>query len=340
MKAVFVITGVCEQGRTLNLDLARFLAHDDHRQVLWVDFKGPDDFSSSKQTVTEALPNTQICAAPNAVWGGASIVNSMLAAVAHCARHIPEWTHLVFCAMHDVPLAPRTVLISALSEIADKYDYVGSRWNANAWDLVGQLERAPCSADLLAERLYERFTIRGTTTIWREVALAEEFPPQNINSLRLCNDLFERYLVSVSENVVNLQLSIYRMTPGRATERFAFFSRFGLHAGRQWCVLSRRLCDLLLSDYVDDVFHDWFGDVLIPDECFFQTIASHYEKIGRIRAFWKNLYLHDAQNTAVWPNQLAKIAATRAPHELFVRKSAAPADFAAILDERQQDKVT
>ena len=68
MKAVFVITGVCEGGRTLNLDLARFLAHDDHLQVLWVDFKGPDDFSQAKQTGSEALPNTQICAAPNAVW--------------------------------------------------------------------------------------------------------------------------------------------------------------------------------------------------------------------------------------------------------------------------------
>jgi hypothetical protein len=331
MKAVFAITGVCEPGRTLNLDLARFLAHDDHHQVLWIDFKDPDDFSAAKQKVNGELPGTQICSAPNAVWGGASIVNSMLAAVAHCAQNIPEWTHIVFCAMQDVPLAPKTVLLSALSEIADECDYVGSRWNGNAWDLVKPLERAPTSEDPLAERLYERFTIRGTTTIRREAALAEEFPPQNINSLRLCNDLFERYLVGVSENVARRRLSIHRMTPGRAAERFAFFSSFGLHAGRQWCVLSRRLCDLLLSDYVDDVFRDWFNDMLIPDECFFQTVASHYAKSGHIRAFWKNLYLHDAQNTAVWPNQIPELAANRAPHELFVRKSAALMDFATIL---------
>ena len=173
----------------------------------------------------------------------------------------------------------------------------------------------------------------GLRRFRREAALAEEFPPQNINSLRLCNDLFERYLVSVSENVAQRQLSIHRITPGRAAERSAFFSRFGLHAGRQWCVLSRRLCDLVLSDHVDDVFRDWFNDMLIPDECFFQTIVSHYAKSGHIRAFWKNLYLHDAQNTAVWPKQLPEIAATRAPHELFVRKSAAPMDFGALLGE-------
>jgi hypothetical protein len=257
----------------------------------------------------------------------------MLAAIAHCAQSIPEWTHIVFCAMQDVPLAPKAVLLSALAEIADESDYVGSRWNANAWDLVRPLERAPTSEDPLAERLYERFAIRGTTTIRRETALAEMYPPQNIGSLRLCNDLFERYLVSVSEKVTQRQLSIHRMTPGRATERSAFFSRFGLHAGRQWCVLSRRLCDLLLSDYVDDIFRDWFSDMLIPDECFFQTIASHYAKGERIRAFWKNLYLHDAQNTAVWPKQILDIAATRAPHELFVRKSASQVDFATIWNE-------
>ena len=159
MRAVFAITGVCEPSQTLNLDLARFLAHDDHHQVLWVDFKDPDDVPAARQEVTKALPGGHLCSAPNAVWGGASIVGSMLAAVAHCASYIAEWTHIVFCAMSDVPLAPKRVLLSTLSEIADEYDYVGSKWNANAWDLVRRLEGAPVNDDPLAERLYERFKI-------------------------------------------------------------------------------------------------------------------------------------------------------------------------------------
>ena len=330
VQAVFVITGVCQPGNPLNLDLARFLKGDEHQQILWIDFKDPHDLDAAVAQTDAALPGTRLCAAPNAVWGGASIVSSMLAAVAYCAKNLTDWTNIVFCAMQDVPLVSRTTLLPLLSGIAQAHDYVGSKWNRNASDLVDRLQNPPLNSDFLAERIYERFIIRGDTVIRREVALAEQFPSSSINSLRLCNDLFERYLPAVAENVAQRQLSIHRMTPGRAAERFAFFSRFGLYAGRQWCVLSRRFCELLLSDYVDDIFRDWFSDVLIPDECFFQTIASHYTKQDKIRSYWKSLYFNDAQNYMVWPTQVLEVAAKRAPHELFARKSAASADFAAI----------
>jgi hypothetical protein len=330
MKAVFVITGVCEAGRSLNLDLARFLRCDSHFEMFWIDFKDPADFHTERAKAEAELPGTQVCFAPHALWGGPSIVGSMLAAIWTCAQNIPGWSHIVFCSMQDVPLVPRAMLLGTLAEIADAHDYVGSRWNANAWDLVAPLQRAPVAEDLLAERVYDRFTIRGTTTIRRETALATQYPPQSINSLRLCTELYERYQVAVSENVTQRQLSIYRMTEGRAKERFAFFSKFGLHAGRQWCVLSQRFCDLLLTGYTDDVFRDWFTDMMIPDECFFQTMASHYAKAEQIKPFWKNLYLQDAQNTLVWPKHLLEVAAGREPHQVFARKSAAAADFEAI----------
>jgi hypothetical protein len=247
VQAVFVITGVCQPGNPLNLDLARFLKSDEHQQILWVDFKDPHDFHTAHAQTDAALPGTRLCAAPNAVWGGASIVSSMLAAVAHCAEHLTDWTHIVFCAMQDVPLVSLNALLPLLSGIAQDHDYVGSKWNPNVSDLVDRLQNPPVNSNFLAERIYERFIIRGDTVIRREVALATQFPSSSINSLRLCNDLFERYLPAVAEAVAQHQLSIHRMTPGRAAERFAFFSRFGLYAGRQWCVLSRRFCDQVIT---------------------------------------------------------------------------------------------
>ena len=115
VKAVFAITGVCEPGSNREFRPCAFPGSRRSPSGALGRLQGSGRFLLSQTegqcgtSKREGLFRSERC------MGGASIVNSMLAAVARCARSIPEWTHIVFCAMQDVPLAPKTVLLSALS---------------------------------------------------------------------------------------------------------------------------------------------------------------------------------------------------------------------------------
>jgi hypothetical protein len=337
MQLAFVITGVCRPGQSVGLDLLRFLSDERHHCVLWIDFKDPVDYAREKARVEAAFPGARVYCAPRAIWGGPSIVGSMLEGIATCLRDFADWTHLIFCSTSDVPLAPKHQILSSLDEMSG-FDYCGSRWNHGTTDLLKPLETVPVCSDPTADRSYAWYPIRSDMRLRIETALDQIYTPPAIRSRRLCNEVFERYIVATSESFLLSYLSVHRLTEERLRERHAFFSRFGLYAGRQWCMCSRKLCDILVSEQVDDLFLQWFSDILIPDECFFQTVAQHFLKSEKIEVLWKNFYHNDAGNSSIGPPQLKELSVTRSPHELFVRRSVQQMDFETILRDLSEQR--
>jgi hypothetical protein len=88
---------------------------------------------------------------------------------------------------------------------------------------------------------------------------------------------------------VHRRLSLVRLTHARAEDRFRFLSEYGLYAGKQFFVASR-FAEMLVAPTTVDLYHIWFCDVLIPDECFFQTVAQHHEQLGQISVNWQNIF--------------------------------------------------
>jgi hypothetical protein len=154
-----------------------------------------------------------------------------------------------------------------------------------------------------------------------EEALQTIYTPSAIASFRLCQDVFERYIVGTWEFQPGGVLTVQRMIRTRAQERLGFFSRYGLIAGRQWCVLGRSFCETLLGPPVLDVL-PMFDDVLIPDECFFQTVAGHLASSAALNVRWDNLYYADAQNALIDGAGLERLMRKPAPGKLFARKAA------------------
>jgi hypothetical protein len=317
---LFVITGVCQAGEHLSLLLARFLAHPKTRVLLWIDFKDVADYPRIAEAVRTECPHSVMRCAPRAMWGAPSIVRSMLEAVSVCVRQFSTWDRVVFGSIHDVPLATCEEIVSCLDRDWN-FDYSGSRWNASTWDILRPIETVPVIEAWEPSRRYIEYRLRPDMSLRVEDALQTIYTPAAITSFRLCQDVFERYLIGTWEFQPGGLLTVQRMTRARAQERLGFFSRYGLIAGRQWCVLGRSFCETLLGPQVLDVL-PMFEDVLIPDECFFQTVAEHLATSGTLNVRWDNLYYADAQNTLIDVTGLERLVQKPVTGKLFARKAA------------------
>jgi hypothetical protein len=315
---LFVITGVCQSGSDINLLLPRFLARAKCQILLWIDFKDVADYSRNAHAVRVKCPQANLRCAPRAMWGAASIVLSMLEAIHICVQNFTSWDRIIFCSIHDVPLASCDDLLRNLASEWN-FDYCGSRWNTSSWDVLRSIELTPVADILHTARSYRTYRPRPDISLKIENELANIYTVDAVNSLRLCNDLYERFLVAAWEFPPQGTLVVRRMSRSRAIERLDFFSNYGLIAGRQWCVLGRRFCELLLSFESGDLFY-MFDDVVIPDECFFQTVADHYALRGTITVRWDNIYHADAQNLRIDEAMLTKLIRGAGRQKLLARK--------------------
>jgi hypothetical protein len=166
---------------------------------------------------------------------------------------------------------------------------------------------------------YKEYRFRPDMSLWVEDALSHMYTTEAVTSLRLCQDLFERYLVAAQEFSPQGVLMIKRMSRDRAQERLSFFSRYGLIAGRQWCILGKQFCEIILSPKVCGLLH-MFQDMVIPDECFFQTVAEHFAVTNLITVKWDNIYHADAQNSHIDVPTLEHLISMPGSRKLFARK--------------------
>jgi hypothetical protein len=316
---LFIITGVCQPGEDLSYLLPRFLTHPENQILLWIDFKNLADYQRSADTLSDRCPQAVLRCAPRALWGSVSIVTSMLDAVATALQDFTGWHRIVFCSIRDVPLVSRDEMVGRLERDWD-YDYCGSRWNHSTSELLRPIEMIPSIGLWEPIQHYRSYQIRPDVTLRVDEALTDIYAPDMIASLRLCHELYQRYYVAAREFQPKGTLTIERITRARAKDRLGFFGRYGLVAGRQWCVLSRKFCDQLMEPTLTDVL-SMFHDVVIPDECFFQTVAGQLEGIGEATVKWDNIYYADAQNMLINVPALTKLVSGPSPGKLLARKA-------------------
>lgn len=331
-KYLFVVSGVCQAGEQPNLELVRFLYSNQTELVLWIDFKQPADYAGLKQRVDKQFPGVHVCLAPPALWGGPSVVRSMLEAFRFCSRAVPNWSRLVFCSNRDVPLVRRQELLACIDSWAE-YDYCASRWTRHTADYWLTAESMMVADEIGVEREYLLVPIREGAffRIDKEVIINSPMPDWSFYIQSVSDG---RFRLAVSENFAAPFLSLHRMTRARALDRAAFFARHPLIVGRQWCVCSRRFVDITLGDAAHDIFADWFSDILIADECFFHSVAMAHWQRGTIRVRWENLYHSDGfLKKEIDADMYRQLIASRRRNEVLARKEAGVRDYARFLED-------
>ncbi len=320
MTNLFVITGVCQPGEQPNLNLARFFHTPETQVLLWLEFKRIEDYSLVSEAVKLTCPWAKLRCAPTAIWGSSSIMTSMLAAINVCLTEIDRWDRLVFCSIRDAPLASHEDILSSLDRNWN-FDYCGSRWNRETWDILRPVSDIPVTEKWQPMESYREYHLRSDMTLRVDNALASIYAPDAVTSMRMCNDLYERYISSAWEYAPASLLTIQRLSRSQATERYDFFSRFGLFAGRNWCVLSRRFCNTMLNP-ISCELAAMFSDILLADECFFQSVAQFFLSSGKISVKWENLYYQDAQSLYIDLPWIESLMRRPKQPKLFARKIA------------------
>ena len=328
IRTLFIVTGACAPGEPLNIELVRFLYSESCDILLWVDFAEPDDFVSVKAFTEKFFPSVRVFPAPKAIWGGSSIVLSMLRALRCGLLQFPEWTQVIFTSIRDFPLMPRTDLLGELSSLCF-YDFCASKWNDDKSQVI--------SDDQYIVRDYEmegKFIIypyRPDVNIRVHSSLADIATKEIIYSGRITKTLRDRYSICVHENFCSSTLSLLPMTAHRARERADFFSKFELIAGRMWVFCSRRFAKILISDDSIDKFQHGFSDILIPDECFFQSMAEFFAKRGEMRVLWRNLLYKNGDPCLINENSYKSVLSAARQGEIFARKCANLKEYADLL---------
>ena len=93
-------------------------------------------------------------------------------------------------------------------------------------------------------------------------------------------------------------------------------------------VTSRKFAEILASEPSGHFFNEGFRDVLIADECFFQSVANYFQRRGQIDALWASTYFDDARVLRIDEALYKQIIAQRVDHQMFARKAASIIPFA------------
>ena len=325
---LFVVTAVCAPGGSVNPELVRFLHGQDCDVLVWVDFLDPRDCGRVAETFEAEFPGVVIRAAPRALWGGGSIVQSMLQALA-AGESLPDWTHAIFTSAEDVPLKPRMRLLAVTKSLA-AHDFVSSRWTQETDAVVKPAEfRIAASED---PDTFVEHVFRPTSHIRVAAAIADLCTDTLVNNGRMTRTLSDRYSIAATEDFAARSLVLRPLSPGRASDRAAFFARFPFVAGRMWVFLSRRLTRRLTGLEAFDWFQDGFRDLLIPDECFFQSAAEYLSRRDEAHVRWTSLQYNNADPCVVDRHWYPRIIETAGANEIFARKAAGIVDYAAYFD--------
>jgi hypothetical protein len=318
-RPLFIILGVCLPHQRPNLGLIDFLYSEECDILFWLDCWEAADFIAVRGSVEVAYPRVIVAPAPRALWGGPSIVQSMIRALGYATRNIPNWTMAFFTSTVDVPLIPRARLFLEVSKLRTA-DFCGSQWTSRTEDVLRPNEFMVRQSTETPSYLY--YPYREDTHLRIETSLAQICPEDLINNKRITKTLAERYYFYVTENFSNCTVSFHQLTPNRARERADFFERFSLITGRMWVCCSRRFAAILSGDEVSDWFWRGFYDIFIADECFFQSVAQNYAQRDAISVLWRSLYYDGANPIGIDDERYRILLAMPYKGELFARKAA------------------
>jgi hypothetical protein len=333
-EVLFVVLGVCLPGQRPNLELVKFLTGSDAKILIWLDCIDPADFGDIKQNVEGEYPGVFAALAPRALWGGPSIVKSMLGAINYAIANIEGWRQAMFVSTVDVPLASRQRLLEQLRALR-LYDFCSSRWT-HPFEAVVKPELFVID-HASKKPSYRNFRFREDTHLKIDTVLMDVCTEEKIENRRMTATLTERYCFSVTEDFSTSTLVFNKLTRQRARERERFFQKFELVAGRMWVFCSRKFCEILNSDETTEIFNQGFRDLFIADECFFQTMAQAFERRRKISVLWKSLFYDGANPAIIDEDRYKEILALSAySDELFARKNTGISDYERYIGEAEQ----
>ncbi|MCW5695609.1 MAG: hypothetical protein KIS96_02620 [Bauldia sp.] len=314
---LYVVTGVASSADDIFGDLAFQLGSDSSQFLFWIDFKDPSLVGHLRHAVLGT--RSVVCIAPSAVWGGSSVARSMIAALGYAVEKMSGWDHLMFLSMADIPLVP-THELEDWVDATRSVDFLGHRWNN--WSNEAYKPGHHIIGEPFETYEYRLVSPRPGVNVMVAHEVAGKFTDPLIRELRLCNELFERYSVTCTDEIGTDRIYIYPLSPHVAALRDDFVARFGWLAGRMWVRLSRRAVESLLSLPISAFLNEVFATVLIADECLFQTAMLVLEKTGSgpLEIAWTGYHFNDGTVIDVHPGNFRGILAARRPHDFFVRK--------------------
>jgi hypothetical protein len=322
---------VCLAGSEINLSLIRFLYSDSCDMLLWVDFLSLDDFLKVAHVVRAQFPRVHVRPAPRALWGGGSVAQSMIAALAYALDHLPSWQLCLFTSVVDAPLMALPILLDKCRTF-EFFDFCSSKWAMYA---PGELN-CDYKVRTLHERDYspefDQYKFRPNTHFVIDSQLRDVIPPELIKVGRPTRTVEDRYRVSVIENMFQSNLIVRLLSPERAAERRAFFKVFPLVFGRNWFLASRRFAKILTSDRVLEIYNDGFRDVLNPDESFFHSAAEYFRGRDKISISWQCLQYNHGHPGRFGSEQYLEIIRLAKNNELFARKATEVMDYADLIE--------
>jgi hypothetical protein len=198
------------------------------------------------------------------VWGGSSLVAATVEAMRRALNIDKTWSVFTNISGSDVPLMPQEAMMQTLVDgkaagqttfIAD-FGACGFDPLVHVDDTIHEWSDIPFRSDVLF-RIYGR--ARG---------LFERMVESPITRPG------DRHGIHVYEDFGGKTLHIRPLFHMEQTARRIFFDKRPYHFGRQWIVMERKLCEFICADDSAAEIFEHLKTVMVPDECFFQTLLS------------------------------------------------------------------
>jgi len=242
--------------------LLSWISHPDNLYVVMVDCatRVPKSF----QEAIALLPNVHVFNDMPCNWGGASMVAETLKAISIALSLSSRWQYFINISGSDIPLKPQ----DEMAEILDNWKSEG---------------KSTFITDFGHCQFNPEIVIDESIQDCREIAFR-----QNIKFLVYgqAKQLFERLdqspitlphqrsWICVSED---FHRKVLHMRPLYSVEKEAradFLAENPFRFGRQWMVIDRTMCARICESPITRRVFEFLKTVMIPDECFFQTLLN------------------------------------------------------------------
>lgn len=323
MKNIYLVTGACQEDEELNFQLTQFLDNGNCNIVLWIDFKSQSSYLRSLESLKKinCSNNIKLINAPSALWGGFSILETLIHGLFYCSNNYRDFTNILILSIRDLPLINRHGFDMILENFST-YDFCGSFWNSGKYDFV---KESQVDFSKIEGGKYNKYTYRSGVNFLVHESLSATYTESLIKSGRISDNLSDRvYCNAIEMGSINT-ICINPLNEISHLNRVRFIEEFGLYYGRMWIYINQNMLKLLLDNKNIIYMYQFFYSTLNSDEGYFQTVAKLYSNFLKI---WPhNFYYDDADVKLVTNENFSHFKSTRKTYDILIRKSHSDFNF-------------
>jgi hypothetical protein len=285
--------------------LLSWISHSENLYIVMVDCSTP--LPTSFLENLRSLPNLHVFHDFPCVWGGASMVAETFAAIKRALRLSNRWQAFINISGGDVPLKSQEDIFQALSErrLKGQRTFI-TDFGHRVFEPRIYIDESMHEFTEIPFRKNITFNVFGRArSLFASIAQSPIVRPE------------ERISVHVYEDIGRKVLHVRPLFPLEQEARRKFFERYPFHFGRQWMILDRAICEWLCNSDVVAQTYECLKSVLIPDECFFQTLLTSSEVHADSVSFNDNLRYKSGGPDDLVDDDLIHLRSSEA---LFARK--------------------